>query len=125
MHELFCEIHKKVLLDGNHIGLLHKSKNSLFTHELMFNILSHLCGGESFHQYYTGLVDAYHVTLSTPPSQSLLREAWSGFLDLLQVENSSCSHCQNQPKIIICDGITLSCRKEEIPLEESTSEKWT
>ena len=117
VHDLYCDIHKTIVLDGSHLGLLYKSKYSLFTYELMMSIMSHLCVGETFHQFYITIVDSYSLTGSTPPSLSLLREAWSGFLELIQYDKSTCPKCKDNPKTIICDGITLSCRKDELPLE--------
>lgn len=41
-----------------------------------------------------------------------LRAAWDGFCRLLQIEQYfSCPLCHSSPKIVVCDGLTLSFQK--------------
>ena len=47
-------------------------------------------------------------------SYSRLRIAWLSFIELLNVPDTSfsCSECQQNPRVVICDGITLAFQKK-------------
>ena len=59
------------------------------------------------------------MTDSVAPSLHLLRDVWYSVLNSVDFDDKIlCPVCRDSPKIVIMDGMTLSCRSDEIPEKE-------
>ncbi|XP_072021477.1 uncharacterized protein [Amphiura filiformis] len=103
--------------DGYHDLLLNLNNTDMVYYGVLFSYLHHMLEGRNplaaCHRAYSHS----HIFLSGTKCIPLhkLRLAWNSFARLLDIEWTTgfvCPQCGDQPRIIVCDGTMLGCRKD-------------